>query len=260
MSESSIPVEECPGCGAENITYWEELDTWICDDCSYVVEARISNTSTPDFSEDIDGDEIADQAWDQSISVKDKSEANLVEVLSQVEKVADELLLSHELAIRGAEIIVEAWQANFMHGRTKPDTVGAAVYAASREMQQGIPPAIIANQIESEQQTIKDTYQQLKTDLNLNIDPPSATEYLEHICQELDLTAEVAKTAEMLLDGYHAGGNPVGIAAAAVYVVSNNEGNELTLRGVAEVTGLTKETIWRQASKIREADTDCETS
>ena len=260
MNESSPPAEGCPACSADNLSYWEELETWICDDCSYVVETGISDSSTPDFSGDIDGDEINDQAWNQSISVKDKSESNLVEVLSQVEEVADELVLSHELAIRAAEIVVEAWTANFMHGRTKPDTVGAAVYAASREIQQGIPPAIIANNIESDQQSVKDTYQQLKAELNLDIDPPTSTEYLSHICQELDLTEEVTMTAETILDGYHAGGNPVGIAAAAVYVGSNKEGNELTLREAAEATGLTKETIWRQASKIRDANTECETS
>lgn len=260
MNESSPPVEECPACSADNLSYWEELETWICDDCSYVVETGVSNSSTPDFSEDIDGDEINDRAWDQSISVKDKSEANLVEILSLVEEVTDELALSHELAIRAAEIAVEAWKANFMHGRTKPDTVGASVYAASREMQQGIPPAIIANNINSNQQSVKDTYQQLKAELNLDIDPPSSTEYLGHICQELDLPAEVATTTETVLDGYHAGGNPVGIAAAAVYVVSNNEGNELTLRQAAEAIGLTKETIWRQASQIRKENTEYDTS
>jgi transcription initiation factor TFIIIB Brf1 subunit/transcription initiation factor TFIIB len=260
MNESSPPFEECPACSADNLSYWEELETWICDGCSYVVETGVSNSSTPDFSEDINEDEINDRAWDQSIPVKDKSESNLVDVLSQVEEVADELVLSQELVIRAAEIAVEAWKANFMHGRTKPDTVGAAVYAASREMQQGIPPAIIANKIESDQQSVKDTYQQLKAELNLDIDPPNSTEYLSHVCQELDLTAEIPMTAEAILDGYHAGGNPVGIAAAAVYVVSNNEGTELTLREAAEATGLAKETIWRQVSKIRKANTECETS
>jgi transcription initiation factor TFIIIB Brf1 subunit/transcription initiation factor TFIIB len=260
MSESFTLDEKCPACGAEEINYWEELETGICDHCSYVVEATVSNRSTLDFSENIDGDKINDQAWHQSISVKDKSEADLVEVLSQVEEVADELVLSQELTVRAAEIVVEAWKANFMHGRTKPDTVGASVYAASREMQQSIPPAIIADKIEPDRQSVKDTYQQLKAELQLDIDPPNSTEYLGHIYQELDLTADLTTTAEMVLDGYYTGGNPAGIAAAAIYVVSNNEGNDLTLREAAEVTGLTKETIWRHASKIREAVTEYETS
>lgn len=254
MTESSTPVEECPACGAETISYWEELGKWICDDCSYVIEASTSQTSSPSLPRDLDGNQVEEEAWSQSISVKDKSEANLVDVLSQVETISDELTLPDELAIRAAEVVVEAWKINFMHGRTKPDTVGASVYAASREAQQGIPPAIIADKIESDRKTVKKTYQQMKSELQLNIDPPHPLEYVGHICYDLDLPSEVEKTAEEILVGHRAGGNPVGIAAAGVYIASEIEGEDLTLRRAAEGTDLTKETIWRQAEKIREKD------
>lgn len=252
MTESSTPVEECPACGAETISYWEELDKCVCDDCSYVIESSTSQTSSLNLSTDMDRSEVEEETWSQSISVKDKSEANLVDVLSQVETVSDRLELPDELAIRAAEVVAEAWKINFMHGRTKPDIVGASVYAASREAQQGIPPAIIADKIESDRKTVKKTYQKLKTELQLNIDPPRPTEYLGHICLELNLPSRVEKTAEEILAGHQAGGNPVGIAAAGVYVASEIDGEELTLRKAAKVTDLTKETIWRQAERIRE--------
>jgi len=252
MTESSTLVEECPACRAETTSYWEEIDKWICDDCSYVIEASTSQTSSPTLPRDLDRNEDEEETWSQSISVKDKSEANLVDVLSQVETISDELALSGELAICAAEVVVEAWKINFMHGRTKPDTVGASVYAASREARQGIPPAIIADKIESDRKTVKKTYQQLKTELQLNIDPPRPMEYVGHICYELNLQSGVEKTAEEILAGHRGGGNPVGIAAAGVYVASEIEGEDLTLRRAAKVTDLTKETIWRQAEGIRE--------
>ena len=252
MTESSTLVEECPVCGAEMVSYWDELDKWICDDCSYVIETSTSRNSSPTLSKDLDRAEDEEEAWIRSISVKDKSEANLVDVLSQVETISDKLALTDELAIRAAEIVVEAWKTNFMHGRTKPDTVGASVYAASREARQGIPPAIIANKIESDRKTVKKTYQQLKTELQLNIDPPRPAEYIGHLCYVLNLQSGVEKTAEEILAGHRAGGNPVGIAAAGVYVASEIEGEDLTLRRAAKVTDLTKETIWRQAEGIRE--------
>ncbi len=256
MSELSTPFEECPACRAEKISYWEELETWICDDCSFVIETSTSETSSPTPSKDFDRNDVKEEAWSQSISVRDKSEANLVDVLSQVETICDELELPDTLAIRTAEVAVEAWKTNFMHGRTKPDTVGASVYAASREAQQGIPPAIIADKIDSDRKAVKKTYQQLKTELQLNIDPPRPIEYLGHICSELNLSTEVEKTAEKILSGHRTGGNPVGITAAAVYIASDIEGYDLTLRRAAKVTGLTKETIWRQADRIRKKNQD----
>lgn len=252
MSGPISPVEECPACGVEQVSRWEELKAWVCEECSYVVNTAAAKSATPDFSTDTRGEEVDNRNWDQVISVEDKSEANLVEVLSETERVSDELGLSEEITLRAAEIVVEAWKANFMHGRTMPDTVAASVYAASREVQRGVPPAIIADNIKSNQQSIKSTYQQLKSELRLDIDPPSPTEYLSHICRECNLPEEVVQIAEELVEEHHTGGNPVGIAAAACYEAANTEEIDLTLRVAAEVVGLTKETIWRHTSKLRQ--------
>ena len=245
MSESAASIEDCPACEAESVSYWEELEAWICDDCSYAVGQLSSETTIPEFSPDVDESPTDDQDWNRYVSARDKSEENLVEVLSHVEEFA----LPTEL--RAAEIVTEAWKQNFMHGRTKPDTVGASVYAASREAQQAIPPAAIADQLTSGRQSIKNTYRQLKSELQLDIAPPRPTEYLGHICRELDLPDEVETAAEKILVGTDTGGNPVGIAAAAVYVSVSTDGSDVTLRKAAAVTGLTKETIWRHASKLR---------
>jgi transcription initiation factor TFIIB len=249
MSEATEPVEECPACGAEKINYWDELETWICDGCSCVVEEIVPET-TANPSVALDGTENDTQDWKQSISVDDSSEANLIEVVSELEQVAETLGLSDDLTLRGAEIVVEAWKTNFMHGRTKSDTVGASLYAASREMQQSIPPAFITDRIESDRQSLKNTYQQLKTDLQLQIHPPKPVEYLGQIRRELKLSTEIEEEAVELLDEQQLGGNPVGIAAAALYHTANANGDDVTFRTIAEVTGLTKETIWRHHQKI----------
>lgn len=253
MSDSAVPAEECPACGSEQMSYWEGLQTWICDECSYVIDESPAEMSSPIHSDEVEDEDSTDKTWKQSISITDTSEANLVELLTQVEDLADTLSLSTELTTRAAEISVEAWETNFMHGRSQPDTVGAAVYAASRELQRAVPPATIATAVASDCQSIKDTYRKLKSELQLEIAPPQGMEYVGHICRELNLSDDIAATAETLLENHSASGNPVGIAAAAVYVAAHLEGNEVTLREAADITGLTKETIWRQADDLRES-------
>ncbi|MFB6200172.1 MAG: hypothetical protein ABEJ83_04785 [Candidatus Nanohaloarchaea archaeon] len=251
MTETSTEIEECPACNSNSIIYWESLDAWVCDDCSYVIdEGNELESKTPDLSADSNEEKTKNLNWEESISVKDKSEANLVEVVSQVEEVADDLSLSNELSIRAVEIVVEAWKTNFMHGRTMPDTVGASIYAASREFQQSIPPAIIVDRIESDKASVKKTYRHLKSDQELDIDPPSPKEFVNRICKELNLPQRIEKTSVDILDKHHPRGNPIGIAGAGIYKAANNEEEEITLREVAEVTGLTKETIWRHTSEI----------
>lgn len=250
MSRAPSSVEECPACGAERVTRWEDIKVWVCDECSYVVDDTTTKSSAPNFSANTSSDEVEDRDWEQVIAVEDKSEANLVEVVSEAERVAEELGLSEKITLRAAEIVVEAWKVNFTHGRTMPDVVGASVYAASREVQRSVPPAIIADNINTDKQSIKSTYQQLKSELRLDIEPPSPTEYTDHICRESNLPDGVGQKAEELLEEHRITGNPVGIAAAACYEAANTEGYRVTLRGAAEKVGLTKETIWRHSSKF----------
>ncbi len=246
MTES---VNECPVCNSKNIGYWEDLDTWICENCSYVINEdspEIPTTSSCGTS----SDDVENTTWDQALSITDKSEANLVELLSQVEEVSNTLSLPDELMLRAGEISAEAWETNFMHGRTTADTVGAAVYAAGRELQYGVPPASIASAVDRDKQSIKTTYQKLRSNLHLDVAPPQPVDYIDYLCQVLNLSEEIAETAERLLTNHRIGGNPVGIAAAGVYLAADQEA-DLTLREVAEVIGLTKETVWRQTKRIQ---------
>lgn len=244
-------------CGSDSVNYWETLEKWICDGCSFVVNATESDgipQSIPNQPADNRGDnstgrcEVRD--WTESISVRDKSEANLIEVLSMIETTTDELSLSDDITIRSGEIIVEAWKRNFMHGRNKPDTVGAAVYLASRESNNSIPPALIAEEIVTDKQSLKAIYKNLKDELEINIDPPRPGEYVPSLCRELGLSSSVERDAQALLDAHDQGGNPIGIAAASVYEAAKSE-TEITLRRTAQAGALTKETIWKHATSLR---------
>jgi transcription initiation factor TFIIB len=248
MSGSIGTPDSCPACGGTDINYREELETSICAECSFVVESAAS-VSTPKLNTNrkTDSEKLS---WEQSISVQNNAEVNFIEVLSLLEGVTEALALSDELTVRGAEIASMAWETNFMHGRTKPDAVGATIYAASRERQNSIPPAMLAAELETDRQSLKNTYKTLKAELPLEIDPPRPREYVPHICHELELPQKVTGDAKELLQGSIPPGNPVGVAGASVYVTAEDT-VRLTLLDIAEVTGLTKETIWQKSSHLR---------
>lgn len=253
MTGGQNHTKECPACGGNNTTYWDNLESTICEDCSHVVDSKVAKSipEVPVESPSVDGSGDSNETdWEDRISVKDNSEGNLIEVLSQTEELADDLSLSNDVAIRAAEVVAEAWKTNFMHGRTKRNTVGAAVYAATREIQESIPPGLVAQAIGADKQSLKNTYQQLKAEQELGIAPPTPAEYVNSICRELDLSQPVRETAVELLARQQSRGNPVGSAAAGIYEACSERNVELTLREVAEVSGLTKETVWRHTSRM----------
>jgi len=249
----------CPACGNGSITHWEELGSYICDSCSYVFD---SEDSPSDISVSLSGSETkpktdseaAEQTdWQDHVAVKDHSEANLVEILTQSEAFSEELDLSPDLEIRTAEVLTDAWKSNFMHGRNKTDTIAAALYTVTREKSQSIPPGILSRVVGTEEQAVKNTQQKLTDHLSIELETPTPDEYVPSVCDELGLPTGVQHdTIELLSEKKPRGGNPVGIAAAGIYVTCNQKNIDLTLREVATIVNMTKETVWRQKTKLTE--------
>lgn len=227
----------------------------VCSECYAVVDnvSRVDDTGRIEESdrEDQQHQEEIEEDWTHSVPIKDKSEENLVEVLAQVEEISSNLSLPDSAVIRGGEIITEAWESNFMHGRSKEKAVSAAVYAASRECQYSVPPGVIAKLADIEKRRLKKTFRQLRATQNLDIDPSTPVEYIDYICTQLELHAGVGEQAEKLIEEIKpSGANPVGIAGAAVYQANKADGESVTLREIAGATAMTKETVWRHTKRF----------
>jgi len=257
MTNTGSNRRGCPACGTGSITHWEELGSYICDTCSYVFDPEDSSSDVPPSlskPETETNSGTAEQThWQEHVAVKDNSEANLVDILSQSEEFSKELDLPQELEIRTAEILTEAWKSNFMHGRNKTDTIAGVLYTVSREKGKSIPPGVISRVVETDKQAVKNTHQKLTKKLSINLETPTPEEYVPSVCRELGVPTEIEDDAvDLLSEKEPRGGNPIGIAAAGIYVTCNQKDIDLTLREVAAIVSMTKETIWRQKSKLTE--------
>lgn len=256
MSPDSTSVRVCPSCGNQDTDYWYTVDSWVCSDCSYVLEAGVEEVESgkSNSSKSPQGGQTATTNWKEEIAVKDQSEANLVDVLSKVEQTCDEIGLSEETILRTGEVVTAAWETNFMHGRTKSETVGAAIYGGSRECDQAVPPGVIAAAVEADKCGVKQTHIQLKDEIDLDLDPVKPVEFVPYFCQILELPSNLESRGRDLLNqcGF-LGGNPVGIAAASVYVASDKTHENITLQEIATEAQLTKETVWRHTSKLQKS-------
>lgn len=244
----------CPICNSESVEYREEQSSWVCSQCSLVTDAldRGSEIERKEKSLTTKGKNSKDtNAWQNAISIKDRSEENLVDILTQVEQAAEELPLSEDVVIQAGEILSTAWESNFMHGRSKEDTTSAALYVATRESACTVPIGAIAKSVGGEEESIKRTYRQLKSNQGLELDSPSPEEFVEFLRIRLDLSSTVGTETEELLEEHEfVGGNPLGTAGAGIYEVAKNHSEKLTLRQIANASTLTKETIWRHKKKL----------
>jgi len=246
---------DCPACGATSLTRLEPVESWVCDECSYVLESDVDlHKSRKSNTERKTMESKASESlnWDSQIPISDKSEANLVDALSQIEELANSLPLSEERTIRAGELTATAWKINFMHGRSQERTIGAVIYAVSREANAAIPPGIIARNLNTDKQSIKQVFQKLNQELELAIGPPVPTQFVEAICVEMEITEEVQVAAQKVLQQNSSeGGNPIGIAAAAIYIAGTNTDSNITFSELAQAIEMSKETVWRQKSVLQ---------
>lgn len=257
MSES----EQCPLCGAEAINHDIEFAAGVCADCGFVINDRDQSveserTEATDNPEASTTTDPADE-WTQVIEAQDASERNLVELLSVTETLGETLLASSDAQIRAAEIATEAWRRNILHGRNMSAGAGAAVHLACRELGYPRPARKIAEAVEIDTSTLYNTYRPLVEILAPDLDSPQPIDFIPFICDSLGLSAnEISAAQDLLCDQNEDGiGNPAGIAAAAVYMTLQDQSpeNAVTYREAAQVVCMTKETVWKRATELRQS-------
>lgn len=257
MSSTRETVEECPACPSGDVQVDTDLAAGICQECGFVVDAK-----TPEVDQDglqseekplgEETDIPSKTDWQDEISIRDPTEETLVETIETADKYASDLLVAEKEQVRTAELVTEGWKRNFVHGRTPAATAAAALLAACREVERPIPVGAIARETDLSRSKIHTTYSALVDSLDLQIDSPQPEGYVPYLSKRLDVSGEESDRAiKLLANCENIGGNPVGIAAAAIYIATNSTSDGITYAEAADVAELTKETVWKRAQDLK---------
>lgn len=200
MTSTTAP-ERCPSCESTEIDTETDLATGLCTDCGLVLkgQANVPPSSTPSDSpngergDSVDGredDETPDVDWRETVEVKDVSDQRLVDLLTRVDVVAEDLVLAEPVRVRTAELVVEAWESRFMHGRSEDATIAACVSISCREAERPRPAPAIGEDLGVETSKINSTFRKLVGELELQPTPVGPAEYVPYLGAELALNGE----------------------------------------------------------------------
>lgn len=247
---------QCPACGSSQIDRSREFAWGVCADCGFVISSS-SDAGEPEPTEAIDVTDAAEstEGWQQTVEARDKSDHNLIELLSLIDTLSEPLLLSDETRIRSAELATKAWEKGILHGRSMNAGAGAAVRLACRELGRPRPIRTVADTVQTDETAVQNMYRLLTDTLRIDLDPPKPDDYVLFICKSLERPS-VKIAAKRLLQHNRestAVGDPSGIAGAAVYIATQEHASidAVTYREVAAVIGMTKETVWKRATELR---------
>ena len=195
--------------------------------------------------------------WQSRIRVSDATERNLTFALSELDRMASNLDLQKNLRECSAKIYRDAVRAHLIRGRSIEGVAAASLYAACRRFK--VPRTLneIAEVARVDKKEIGRSFRFISRELELNLNPTKALDFLTRFISELELSTDCQNTAKKIikmaeLRGLTSGRGPTGLCAAAIYTASILTKERRTQRKIAKVSQVTEVTVRNRFSELIE--------
>ncbi|HYL65597.1 MAG TPA: TFIIB-type zinc ribbon-containing protein [Nitrosopumilaceae archaeon] len=198
------------------------------------------------------------RTWDSRSQVHEPADRNFRQAFSELDRLKDKLALSNAVIEKTAYIYRKALDKGLVRGRSIPGVLAAALYVACRES--GTPRTLndMSHQINVKRKDISRCYRLLLRELDLNMPVVNPIICTSRIASEAGLSEKVKRRALTILKDAHemeitAGKDPMGLAAAALYLSCVLNGENTTQKVIAMAAGVTEVTIRNRYKGLRES-------
>jgi transcription initiation factor TFIIB len=195
---------------------------------------------------------------DVTSQVNPSETRNLQQAINILEIYADKLHLSTPVIEKAMQIYRKAFKNGLVRGRSIRAIIAAAIYAACRisytprdlrEFEKAYPIV--------KKKAIAQGYRLLVKHLNLKIPVIDPTIYVNKIASKLGLSQNIIQETIKILNkaeevGATIGKDPVGIAAAALYMSCQKLHPEITQKDIAKVAGVTEVTVRNRFKNLKD--------
>jgi transcription initiation factor TFIIB len=196
------------------------------------------------------------RTWDSRSKVNASSDKNLRQALSQLSTLKDKLSLSDSVIEKASYIYRKALEKGLVRGRSISALIAAALYAACRDTETPRTLKDVADAGNIKKKDISRCYRILHKELDLKMPVVNPIQCIARIASKLGISEKTKRYAAKVLQiaqehEESAGKDPMGLAAAALYLscVRNNE--DMTQRDIAEASNVTEVTIRNRYKGLR---------
>ncbi|MEM4734948.1 MAG: transcription initiation factor IIB [Candidatus Thorarchaeota archaeon] len=193
--------------------------------------------------------------WQIRSRVHSSTDRNLVQAMSELERLASQLGLTAPVRELAAILYRKSIARKLVRGRSIEAMVAATLYAACRINQTPRPLDEIADASRVDKKKLGQCYRLLLRNLGVIVPLSNPVDYINRFATELSLSSQVKlRTIEILNQsrekGLTIGRDPLGLAAAAIYVASIMMDDRRTQRRIAEVARVTEVTVRNRYKEI----------
>ena len=181
---------------------------------------------------------------------------NLIQAFSELNRLKEKLVLSNNIMEKAAYIYRKAIERELVRGRTVSGMMAAALYAACRDT--GAPRTLkdVVDAANVKRKDIARCYRLMYRELDLRMPVVDSIQCIARISSKLDISERTKRYAVKVLkdvqDRKESGGkDPVGLAAAALYLSCIKNKEDKTQREIAEAANVTEVTIRSRVKGLR---------
>jgi transcription initiation factor TFIIB len=186
--------------------------------------------------------------WQIRSRVHSSTDRNLAQAMAELERLSSKVSLSQPIKEKAAVIYRKALDKGLVRGRSINAISAAALYAACRKS--GSPKALreVAEASLVDKKDVARCYRLLLQELDFHMPISDPLTYVSKIAEKNRVSGKTQGAAIAILrtarqQRFSAGKDPMGMAAAAIYIacVQNNE--KITQKDIAEAAGVTEVTV-----------------
>ena len=197
------------------------------------------------------------RTWDSRSQAHTSSERNLRQALNEMSKLKDKLALTDLVIEKSAYIYRKSLEKKLVKGRSIQGLVGACMYAACRNTETPRTLQDIANGMNVRKKDIARCYRLIFRELELKMPVIDPVKGVSRIASIAKLSEKSKRIAIQILNqakdsGLVAGKDPMGIAAASLYLACINTGEIKSQKEISIASGITEVTIRNRCVGLRE--------
>ncbi|MCP8309791.1 MAG: transcription initiation factor IIB [archaeon] len=188
------------------------------------------------------------RTWDSRSQVHEPVDRNLRQAFSELDRLADKLNVGDAVIERSAYIYRKALERGLVRGRSISALIAAALYAACRDTETPRTLKDVSAVSNIRKKDIARCYRLLLREMEMKMPVLDPVKCVSRIASRAKLSEKTKRRALEILkkaeeSKISAGKDPMGLAAAALYVACVLEGENKTQKDIAEAAGVTEVTI-----------------
>jgi len=196
--------------------------------------------------------------WQIRSRVHSSVDRNLAQAMAELDRLSDKLHITPSIKEKAAVIYRKALDKGLVRGRSISAISAASLYAACRMTQTPRTLREISKESPIEKKDIARCYRLMLRELDIQMPKPEAQLRVPKIAAKVGVGEKTQQTAvEILREATRlkttAGKDPMGLAAAALYIACVMNDEKRTQKRIADAAGVTEVTIRNRYKGLKEA-------